>query len=441
LVEEILKKVLNYALKSGADEAEVYLRRYKEKFIKGEGEKLTPSSIIGNNLAIRVSVGKKIGLVSTSTLNLNKLYEEVDRAISIAKVSDEDKYWHGLPDPTKPIAKEVYSDELSSLEIADMMKDCRLLYKEAERESRDIKICELYNSVVTWEKWIINSRGIEAYDRGAGEHFVVMAKGKSAKREVSIYDGWSDTKVIRNKVDITIDVINRVKTLFEAEKLGKPMKASIIFSPLTLAEILQFVFTPAIRADNVEEGRSPLHDKLGKEVCSKELSITDDGTLADGLATSKYDDEGVAKRRTEVIKNGVLTSFLYNTYYARKVGKESTGNAFRARGIVGISYTNLVIHGNNKTLDNLISEIDEGIFVMGFPMNPHSSNYVTGEINAVLYEAYYIKSGSIEKPLYPLNVSGNIYEAFKEIRIAGKPIKTMFSIYLPYMILQSLTVA
>lgn len=440
LVNEILNKILNYALKSGAHEAEVYLKRSKERVIKGEGEKLIPTSSNNTNIAIRVSVGKRVGSVFTTTLDLKKLYEEVDRAISIARVSDEDPYWVGLPDQTKPTANVVYNEELAQYEISEMMKICKKIYEESKKYDVAIKIYELYNGVSIWERWVLNSRGVEAYDRGSNEHFVIMVKGKDVKREISIYDGWVDIKPIEDKIELMLQIVKRVKKLYNAAKLEKAMKTNVIFSPSALAKILLFVFSPAIRADNVQEGRSPLHDKLNKEIGSKNLNILDDGTLFNGLSTSKYDDEGVAKRKTIIVKDGVLKEFLYNHYYARKENRESTGNAIRSGSVVGINYTNLIFNGNNKSIDDLISSVDSGVYVEGLPLNPHSSNYITGEINAVLYEAYLIKSGSIEKPLLPLNISGNIYEAFTDMKVAGKPEKTMFSIYLPYVLLPNVTV-
>lgn len=440
-MEGILRDILNYALSSGADEAEIFAQSTKNILIRSEGNRIFPSSRKSLDIVIRVSIGKKVGSVTTTTSSPQILKEEVDKALSIARISEEDRYWGGFPDPEPPKHNITsFSEELSVIDIEELSSENNRVIKDFHANWRDLKMFETYDEIKLWEKWIFNSRGVETYDKGTVEQFFAAVKGHNGSREISIYDVEAKTDIIDNKHEIVNALGNRVKKLFNAKKLDKSLKGDMIFHPKTLSEIIYFVFCRAINANNVLEGRSPLVNKIGRNIAYKELIVVDDGSLENGLYTSLYDDEGVPKGETIIIDRGELKTFLHNTYTARREGVNSTGNAFRHGGTVAIRHSNIIFSGRLLSMDKLMASIDMGIYVEGLPLNPHSSNYVTGEINAALYEAYLIRKGSIEHPLYPLNLSGNIYEAFKEVRFAGKPMVTPLSIYLPYTLLTNLTV-
>ena len=441
MIDEICRESLNYAIKQGADEAEIYVYRGNIKTIRIEGERVYPSIKDVFNVAVRVSIGKKVGSIFTSTVSSDILKVEIDKAISFAKGREEDPYWSGLPDPAKPIHKNrSFDDRFLSIELDDMAKENLDIINSVKNEHPDLNPFEVANEVVIWERWIFNSRGIEAYDRGTTEEFFLNIKGKDTHREISMYDYEMSTSYIDNKLDISLNLANRIKGLYNAEKLREPLRCSIVFHPKTIAEILYFVFTRAITASNVQEGRSPLAGKIDTKIGCSELTIIDNGMLPNGLMTTLYDAEGVPREKTLVVNKGTLCSFIYDTYTARRENRESTGNAVRAGGSVTIGHSNLIIAGSNISASKLISSVDKGIYVEGFSLNPHSSNFITGEINAVLYDVHLIRRGSIEKPLFPLNLSGNIYDAFKELQVAGKPVQTPYSIYSPYILLHNLTV-
>lgn len=441
MISDICRKTLNYAIKRGADEAEVYLYRSDVKEIRVEGERVYPSTKKIFNIAIRVSMGKRVGCIYTSTISKDVLEMEVDRAISLANASEKDPYWMGLPDPDKPRHKNIsFDEELVDIDLNNMVKENLYALRMVKEEYRDLNPFFASDKVTVWERWIVNSRGVEAYDKGTTEEFSISIKGKDIHREISTYDYEASTNYISNKLDISLKLASKVKKLYNAGKLEKSLRCSVVFHPKTIAEILYFVFARALTANNVQEGRSPLANKLGLRIGGPDLTIIDNGTMVNGLMTTLYDAEGVPRENTLIVDKGTLLSFLYDTYTARRENRESTGNAVRMGSSVTVGHSNLLIAGGETSVDKLISSVDEGIYAEGFSLNPHSSNFITGEINAVLYNVYLIRRGSIETPLFPLNLSGNIYDAFKKIRVAGKPMQTPYSIYSPYVLLHNLTV-
>jgi PmbA protein len=187
---------------------------------------------------------------------------------------------------------------------------------------------------------------------------------------------------------------------------------------------------------NVLEGFSPLAGKLGQRVMGN-LTIVDDGTLPGGLGTSAFDDEGVARRRTVLVEGGVLRGYLHNTYTARRMGVESTGNASRGMGSAGISPSNLIVAGGASSEREL--EAEAKVVAEGYLLSVHTVNPVTGNFSVVISNPYAVKGGDLA-PVKPVAVSGNIYEVAELIKPARRVKDTAMGIYAPDTLIGGLTV-
>ena len=124
-------------------------------------------------------------------------------------------------------------------------------------------------------------------------------------------------------------------------------------------ELLQ-AFSGAFMGDNVSKGKSMLAKLMGKDIVSKAISIVDDGLFKGGWATSAVDGEGVRRRETELIKEGRLSAFLYDTYWGKISGAVSTGNASRSsyKGVPSIGISNLYMRAGMRGLDELLKTMD-----------------------------------------------------------------------------------
>src|SRR5204863_4849599 len=112
----------------------------------------------------------------------------------------------------------------------------------------------------------------------------------------------------------------------------KTQHVPVIFDPLVASSILEHIFE-GVNGDSVYRGASFLAGKLGQKIAASAVSVIDDGTIIGGFGTSPFDGEGIPTRRTLVIENGVLRSYLLNTYTAKKLGLQTTANA--SRGLAG----------------------------------------------------------------------------------------------------------
>ena len=112
----------------------------------------------------------------------------------------------------------------------------------------------------------------------------------------------------------------------------------------------------AVNGDSVYRGASFLTGKLGEKIAGDNINVIDDGTMRGGFGTSPFDSEGVPSRKTVVVENGVLKSYLLNTYTAKKLNLQTTGNASRGlAGTPGIGPGNFFLQPGTKSLQEIIA--------------------------------------------------------------------------------------
>ena len=164
----------------------------------------------------------------------------------------------------------------------------------------------------------------------------------------------------------------------------------------------------------------------------------DDGTMPGGFGTSPFDGEGVPTRRTVVIENGVLKSYLLNSYSARKLGLQTTANASRGlAGTPGIGPGNYFLQPGTKTPQAIIAGIPEGLYVTEFL--GHGVNLVTGDYSRGA-SGLWISGGELAYPVEEITVAGNLKEIFFNISEIGNDLEFRGAVACPTIRIDGLTV-
>ena len=178
-----------------------------------------------------------------------------------------------------------------------------------------------------------------------------------------------------------------------------------------------------------------------QQVASENLTIYDDGLFAGGLRTWTFDGEGAPHQKTPVIEKGVLRSFLYDNYSAKKDGKESTGNAGRAGYLStpGIDTTNFHIMPGNKNSEEMLSEVDDGLIIY-YLQGAHSSNPVSGEFSLLPRQHGKSKKGEITHCSRGVMLAGNIFELLKNISSVGSNERQMGQLIAPWIQVENVRV-
>jgi TldD protein len=174
-----------------------------------------------------------------------------------------------------------------------------------------------------------------------------------------------------------------------------------------------------LEADAVQKGASVYAGKMGEKVAEPLLTAYDDGSMPGEWGTGAIDDEGTPCRRTAVIEEGRLTSYLYDTLRARRDGTESTGNGRREsfRDLPIPRMTNTYIEPGDADPEEIISEVERGFYAVSFgggQVEPATGDFVFG-----VSEGYLIEGGKVTKPCRGATLIGNCLQALARIDAVG----------------------
>jgi PmbA protein len=218
---------------------------------------------------------------------------------------------------------------------------------------------------------------------------------------------------------------------------GKTKKVPVVFDPMVSTSILEHIFE-GINGDAVYRGATFLAGKLGQKIAADSVTVVDDGTIPGGFGTSPFDGEGIPTRRTVVIENGVLNSYLLNTYTAKKLGLQTTANASRGlAGTPGIGPGNFFVQPGKKTPQEIIAAIPDGLYVTEFL--GHGANLVTGDYSRGA-SGLWISGGELAYPVEEITVAGNLKEMFFNISEIGSDLEFRGSVACPTIRLDGLIV-
>jgi TldD protein len=174
-----------------------------------------------------------------------------------------------------------------------------------------------------------------------------------------------------------------------------------------------------LEADAVQKGASVYAGKLGERVAEPLLTAYDDGSMPGEWGTGAIDDEGTACRRTAVIEDGRLSSYLYDRLRARRDAVESTGNGRREsfRELPIPRMTNTYIQPGDGNPEEIISEVDRGFYAVSFgggQVEPATGDFVFG-----VSEGYLIEDGKVTRPCRGATLIGNCLQALTRIDAVG----------------------
>jgi PmbA protein len=213
----------------------------------------------------------------------------------------------------------------------------------------------------------------------------------------------------------------------------------VVFSPEIARSIVGHIFEAA-NGSLIYHQSSFFAGKLGEQVASPELTIIDDGTLVGGFGTAPFDGEGLPTRRTVIVEHGVLKSYLLNTYMARKLNMQSTGNASRGiSGAPGIGAGNLFLESASPLPPtSIFAGVKSGLYVT--ELIGQGVNMVTGDYSRGA-SGLWIENGELSYPVEGITIAGNLREMFQNITAAGNDMVFRSSVASPTLRIDGMTIA
>ncbi len=202
---------------------------------------------------------------------------------------------------------------------------------------------------------------------------------------------------------------------------------SLILSPMALAQLLGNVFVPAVNGRSVHAGRSKLAKSLGELVADTSISMYDDPFRTYGPGSTWWDAEGIPTRRIDIVRDGVLTEFLYDLKTCYRYGKSSTGSALRSGygGLPGIGYHNLVFDGPRSDIR------DEPAIYVHDVVGAHTANPMSGDFSVEISNPSWVEDGDFGNPVRKAMYAGNVFDLLKEIEGIAHGERVIGSMVLP----------
>ncbi|MBC7005976.1 TldD/PmbA family protein, partial [Photobacterium sp. BZF1] len=175
-----------------------------------------------------------------------------------------------------------------------------------------------------------------------------------------------------------------------------------------------------LETTSVAKKASVFHDKMGEMIANPVVSAVDDGTMTNEWGSINIDDEGMETQRTQLIKDGKLTSFMVDHMGSLKTGFAPTGSGRREsyKYAPTSRMRNTFIEPGDSSLDEMIASVEKGIYAK--KMGGGSVQPGTGEFNFAVQEAYLVENGQITKPLKSATLISTGPKVLKEISMIGR---------------------
>jgi PmbA protein len=433
ILSELAHKALRALEKKQIKHAEAFFMSTQETEVSiRNSEILTQNRIDDSGVGFRVVIPRnKVGFACTNTLNEKAVLEAGEKAYAIAKISSEAPHF-ALPESSEPPkVKGLFDKRVTEVTVEEAVDIADRFIKAAE--GFDKRVTAKMGRVLFEHGWrgIINTLGVDMEEQETKTALVLVGSGKQ-NNEVT--GGCSDFMLSRSvdlkPEEVGENVARKVISMFNPKPL-KSFQGTAVFGPDAVSYQIVNVLIDTLKGETAAAGRSAWSKSVGQVVASENLTVVDDAVLEDGFSSRSFDDEGCRSQSTVLIRKGKLEGFMHNATSADVMKVDNTGNASRfaggadmTRAIVGNGYrakpevypSNLTIQKGNKTKEQLISEVKEGVLIevmAGFPQAG------SGLVSAQLSQAFYIKNGEIQHPIKGGMTSGVAFDWFRKVSGVG----------------------
>ena len=384
------------------------------------------------SLALTIYKGQATGSASITDLTPPAIEEAIAAACRIAEYTEADPY-AGLAD------KQALATEIPDL---DLYHSAQVSPEQAISNALQ---CE--TAALSYNKEIINSEGavfstsdqlyvyansngfLAAYPttRYGAYCTVIGQRGDSMQRDYE-YTAARDLNDLDN-----LDQVGKRAAQKTIERLGarkiNTCRAPVLLVP-TIASSFWGTLIAAISGSNLYRKSSFLLDHLQQQVFPDFINISEQPYILKALGSAPFDNEGVATKNKDIIKNGILNTYLLGSYAARRLGMITTGNAGGVH--------NLVITPGTHDFMELLQQLGTGLVVT--ELLGHGTNMITGDYSQGA-AGVWVENGVIAYPVEEITIAGNFKDMFSNIRAIGNDVDHRSNIITGSVLLDELTIA
>jgi PmbA protein len=443
-LQQIAEMLLDAARRYGATAADVVVAE-GEALEAGvrmcEVEKLKQAR--QKHLGVRVFINHRSAIASTADFSREGLERLAEDTCALARLVAPDPF-SGLPDPAD-LAHAIPDMDLYDAEIAAVTAEHAIA---AAREAEQAALAA--------DARVTNSEGA-SFTASSGRVVYASTLGflgeyRDSNVELSVVPVASDDGAMQR--DYWYSVQRKLARLDPAADIGRKAaeravrrlharrvqtcEVPVVFDSETASSLLRHL-TGAVSGYALYKGASFLIDKLGQRIAPEWVTIIDDGTVIGGLGSKPFDGEGLPTRRTVVVDRGVLASYLFDTYSARKLNSRSTGNASRSVAEAPrVAPTNFVLQPGTTSPQEIIGSVQRGLYVtelIGFGVNPVTGDYSRGAVGQ------WIEHGQFAYAVEEITIAGNLLQMYEAIEAIGSDLELRHSVAAPTLKIARMMVA
>jgi PmbA protein len=442
--QRLAEQMLAFALKAGANGAEVLVRDGTELEVKvrlGEPELIKEAG--SRALGLRVLKDERSAVTYTSDLTTDGMERLARDSVELAALAEPDPL-AALPareEMARDVAElDLWDDGVLALDVAEGIRRARA--GEAAALAFDKRVTNSDGAVfgrTVGASAFATSAGFSGSVRGTHASFAVepLCDDAGGKKRNGSY--WTASRFAGGLADaetVGLEAARRTVAKLGARKIPTGA-APVIFSPDAGRGLLGQLAS-VISGGAVWRRSTYLAGREGTPIASPLIEVIDDPLVRRGPGSRPFDGEGLASRTNVLVSEGVLRTFLCDVYAARKLGRRSTGSA--ARGIGGsphVGVSNLILRaGRTPAAD--IEKIDRGLYVtdlMGFGFNAVTGDYSQGAAG------FWIERGERAFPVAEITVSANFDQLWKGIDAVGDDPDTRTAVQCPTFRVSSMMIA
>ena len=432
MIYELAEKAQK-AIENNCDAYEIYIDETKLIELDSKQDELNfAKEEIDLGLGIRVIKDNKIGFAFTS--NLEKIVETANQAVENTKLNKTDENYAFSETGKVRDVKKVYDNKFNDLNLDESVEVLKTVISTATDSGCDVTGSGF--SASEGRSLIINSNDVSIENEGTGFGIGLSVTIQKDGKIATAYNSQSSRFFDIDGEKLANEVCDLAKNSLET----KPIETNdydVVLDYYAATGLLQ-TFIGAFDGENVRRGRSILKDKIGMEIANPTLSIIDNPLLEKGMYSTKCDGEGSVSQKTDLIKEGVLSSFIYDIYTANKQNVETTSNGFRGSYITTpmISPSNLEFKFSEM---KDLSEVDKGVLTTSV-LGAHTANPISGDFSVEASNAFKIENGELTDPVEKAMISGNIFEIMKKVEGLNSEIKQYGSFIIPKLLVHDLRV-
>jgi PmbA protein len=436
----VLSDLMGRATRAGANAADaVYFDAASISVAQrlGASEKLERAESC--DLGLRVFIGKRQAIVSSTDFAPETLDELVERAVAMARIATEDPYC-GIADPSQLITN------IPALDMCDpsepTAEDLTELATRAEDAARAIDgVTNSDGGEAGWSRAniaVAATNGFaQAYSMSSQSFSACVIAGEDTGMERDYdYDSAVYGADLKSPEDIGRSAGERAVKRLNARRV-ESQQAPIIYDRRVSSGLVRHL-TGAINGASIARGTSFLKDSMGQAIFGSEIAIIDDPHRMRGLRSKPFDGEGIANSRRALVENGKLTTWVLDLASSRQLGLETTGHASRGTSSPpSPGSTNVYMENGSVSLAELMSDIKSGLYItemIGMGVNGVTGDYSRGATG------FWIENGELTFPVTELTVAGNLKDMFLHLTPADD-LEFKFGIDAPTLRIDGMTVA